>query len=91
MPNERLTDGKIARELGSIQADINHLKDDVRAVNDKLDIILRLEGRVSTLETKADDRIYRVEKLEGNQAKIVWAVIMAVLAAVLGLVIGDKK
>lgn len=86
-----MTEGKIARELGAIQADINHLKDDVRAVNDKLDIILRLEGRVSTLETKADDRIYRIEKLEGNQAKIAWAVIMAVLAAVLGLIIGGGQ
>lgn len=93
MPNERLTDRKIARELGAIQADINHLKDDVRSINDKLDIILGLEGRVSTLETKADDRIYRIEKLEGNQSKIVWALISSVLAAIMSLVInvGGKK
>ena len=86
-----MTEGKIARELGTIQADIGHLKDDVRSINDKLDVILDLEGRVSTLETKADDRIYRIEKVEGNQAKIAWAVIMAVLAAVLGLITGGEK
>ena len=60
-------------------------KESANAVKDaSMKLAVDLEKRVGNLEDMLDERI---GKIEGNLSKITWAIIMAVLGAVLSLVI----
>lgn len=60
-------------------------KENATATKDaSMKLAIDLEKRVSSLEAMLDTRI---SKIEGNLSKITWAIIMAVLGAVLSLVI----
>ena len=60
-------------------------KESATAIKDaSMKLAIDLEKRVTSLEITLDTRI---GKIEGNLSKITWAIIMAVLGAVLSLVI----
>ena len=55
----------------------------------KMEADIKNSQRVTVLEERATDRSNRLHKLEENQAKIVWAIVMAVLSAILKFVVID--
>ena len=72
-----------------MEADIKNVGDLVNEVNRKVDTYNVISQRVTILEERATDRSNRLHKLEENQAKIVWAIVMAVLSAILKFVVID--
>lgn len=72
-----------------MEADIKNVGDLVNEVNRKVDTYNVISQRVTVLEERAIDRSNRLHKLEENQAKIVWAIVMAVLSAILKFVVID--
>lgn len=72
-----------------MEADIKNIGDLVNEVNHKVDTYNVISQRVTVLEERATDRSNRLHKLEENQAKIVWAIVMAVLSAILKFVVID--
>lgn len=84
---EKYTNEKFWQEFGTMKADVKNIGDKITSMDKKIDIIVNLGDRVTKLEERCGHGIERVAKLEDNQAKIVWAIIMAVLGAVLSLVI----
>lgn len=72
-----------------MEADIKNVGDLVNEVNRKVDTYNVISQRVTVLEERATDRSNRLHKLEENQAKIVWAIVMAVLSAILKFVVID--
>lgn len=60
-------------------------KENATAIKDaSIKLAIDLEKKVSNLETMLD---MRIGKIESNLSKITWAIIMAVLGAILSLVI----
>lgn len=59
------------------------------------DLVRRLEERVTRVEERAvalrEDFAARVGSLEGNQSRLVWIVMGAVLAALLAMVVSGGK
>ena len=82
-------DSELYRKLGMMESDIKNVKDQVCEINHKIDIFNSASERITSLEERATDRSSRLTKLEENQAKIVWAIITAVLGAILKFVIID--
>jgi len=78
----------IEREIAEIKQCLKteyQTKENATATKDaSMKLASDLEKRVSNLEAMLDARI---GKIEGNLSKITWAIIMAVLGAVLSLVI----
>ena len=82
-------DSVLYQKLGKMEADIKNIGDLVNEVNHKVDTYNVISQRVTVLEERANDRTSRLHKLEENQAKIVWAIVMAVLSAILKFVVID--
>ena len=82
-------DSELYRKLGMMESDIKNVKDQVCEINHKIDIFNSASERITSLEERATDRSNRLTKLEENQAKIVWAIVMAVLSAILKFVVID--
>ena len=83
------SDSALYQKLGKMEADIKNVGDLVNEVNRKVDTYNVISQRVTVLEERATDRSNRLHKLEENQAKIVWAIVMAVLSAILKFVVID--
>lgn len=83
-------DSTLYQKLGKMEADIKNVGDLVNEVNRKVDTYNVISQRVTVLEERATDRSNRLHKLEENQAKIVWAIVTAVLGAVLKFVLIDR-
>ena len=83
------SDSALYQKLGKMEADIKNVGDLVNEVNRKVDTYNVISQRVTVLEERAADRSNRLHKLEENQAKIVWAIVMAVLSAILKFVVID--
>ena len=83
------SDSALYQKLGKMEADIKNVGDLVNEVNRKVDTYNVISQRVTVLEERAIDRSNRLHKLEENQAKIVWAIVMAVLSAILKFVVID--
>lgn len=83
------SDSALYQKLGKMEADIKNVGDLVNEVNRKVDTYNVISQRVTILEERATDRSNRLHKLEENQAKIVWAIVMAVLSAILKFVVID--
>ena len=82
-------DSALYQKLGKMEADIKNVSDQLYEVNHKIDTFNAISQRVTVLEERATDRSNRLHKLEENQAKIVWAIVMAVLSAILKFVVID--
>lgn len=82
-------DSALYQKLGKMEADIKNVSDQLYEVNRKIDTFNAISQRVTVLEERANDRSSRLHKLEENQAKIVWAIVMAVLSAILKFVVID--
>lgn len=82
-------DSALYQKLGKMEADIKNIGYLVNEVNHKVDTYNVISQRVTVLEERATDRSNRLHKLEENQAKIVWAIVMAVLSAILKFVVID--
>ena len=83
------SDSALHQKLGKMEADIKNISDQLYEVNHKIDTLNAISQRVTILEERANDRTSRLHRLEENQAKIVWAIITAVLGAILKFVIID--
>lgn len=83
------SDSALYQKLGKMEADIKNVSDQLYEVNHKIDTFNAISQRVTVLEERANDRTSRLHKLEENQAKIVWAIVMAVLSAILKFVVID--
>lgn len=83
-------DSALYQKLGKMEADIKNVSDQLYEVNRKIDTFNAISQRVTILEERANDRSSRLHKLEENQAKIVWAIVMAVLSAILKFVVIDR-
>lgn len=79
----------MAKEMGRINADISHIKKDLGEINAKMDKIVGIESRLSTLETKMIDTGQVVKKVEEAQSRVIWLVIATVIGAILKIVILD--
>lgn len=79
----------MAKEMGRINADISHIKRDLGEINSKIDKLVGLESRISTLETKLVDTSQVVKKVEEAQSRVIWLVIATVIGAILKIVILD--
>ena len=82
-------DSALYQKLGKMEADIKNVSDQLYEVNHKIDTFNAISQRVTILEERANDRSIRLHKLEENQAKIVWVIVMAVLSAILKFVVID--
>ena len=82
-------DSALYQKLGKMEADIKNIGDLVNEVNHKVDTYNVISQRVTALEERPAHRSSRLHKLEENQAKIVWAIVMAVLSAILKFVVID--
>ncbi len=82
-------DSALYQKLGKMEADIKNVSDQLYEVNHKIDTFNAISQRVTVLEERATDRSNRLHKLEENQAKIVWAIVMAVLSAILKFIVID--
>ena len=82
-------DSALYQKLGKMEADIKNIGDLVNEVNHKVDTYNVISQRVTVLEERAADRSSRLHTLEENQPKIVWAIVMAVLSAILKFVVID--
>nr|DAQ04102.1 MAG TPA: hemolysin [Caudoviricetes sp.] len=83
------TEQQLYQKLGKMEADIGNINKLVNEVNQKVDTYNTISQRVTVLEERAIDRSNRLHKLEDNQAKIVWAIVTAVIGAVLKFVVID--
>nr|DAT74486.1 MAG TPA: hemolysin [Caudoviricetes sp.] len=83
------TEQQLYQKLGKMEADIGNINKLVNEVNQKVDTYNTISQRVTVLEERAIDRSNRLHKLEDNQAKIVWAIVTAVIGAVLKFVVVD--
>ena len=83
------TEQQLYQKLGKMEADIGNINKLVNEVNQKVDTYNTISQRVTILEERAIDRSNRLHKLEDNQAKIVWAIVTAVIGAVLKFVVVD--
>ena len=83
------SDSALYQKLGKMEADIKNVSNQLYEVNRKIDTFNAISQRVTILEERANDRSSRLHKLEENQAKIVWAIVMAVLSAILKFVVID--
>ena len=83
------TEQQLYQKLGKMEADICNINKLVNEVNQKVDTYNTISQRVTVLEERTIDRSNRLHKLEDNQAKIVWAIVTAVIGAVLKFVIVD--
>lgn len=81
---------QLYQKLGTMESDIKNIRELVDEVNRKVDTYNSMSQRVTVLEERANDRSSRLRKLEENQAKIVWAIVTAVLGAVLKFIIIDR-
>lgn len=81
---------QLYQKLGTMESDIKNIRELVDEVNRKVDTYNAMSQRVTVLEERANDRSSRLRKLEENQAKIVWAIVTAVLGAVLKFIIIDR-
>lgn len=84
------TEHQLYQKLGTMESDIKNIRELVDEVNRKVDTYNAMSQRVTVLEERANDRSSRLRKLEENQAKIVWAIVTAVLGAVLKFIIIDR-
>lgn len=84
------TEHQLYQKLGTMESDIKNIRELVDEVNRKVDTYNAMSQRVTVLEERANDRSNRLRKLEENQAKIVWAIVTAVLGAVLKLIVIDR-
>lgn len=82
-------ENQLYQKLGKMEADIQNVSEQLAEVSHKMDTFNTISHRVTVLEERAVDRSDRLRKLEENQAKIVWAIVMAVLGAVLKFVMID--
>ena len=82
-------DSALYQKLGKMEADIKNVSDQLYEVNHKIDTFNAISCRVTAIEERANDRTSRLHKLEENQAKIVWAIVMAVLSAILKFIVID--
>ena len=82
-------DSALYQKLGKMEADIKNVSDQLYEVNHKIDTFNAISCRVTAIEERANDRTSRLHKLEENQAKIVWAIMMAVLSAILKFIVID--
>ena len=83
------SENQLYQKLGKMEADIQNVSTQLDEVSHKMDTFNAISQRVTVLEERATDRSNRLHKLEENQAKIVWAIITAVLGAVLKFVVVD--
>ena len=83
------TEHQLYQKLGTMESDIKNIRELVDEVNRKVDTYNAISQRVTVLEERANDRSSRLRNLEDNQAKIVWAIITAVLGAILKFVVVD--
>ena len=83
------TEHQLYQKLGTMESDIKNIRELVDEVNRKVDTYNAISQRVTVLEERASDRSTRLRKLEDNQAKIVWAIVTAVIGAVLKFVVVD--
>ena len=83
------SDSALYQKLGKMEADIKNVSDQLYEVNHKIDTFNAISCRVTAIEERANDRTSRLHKLEENQAKIVWAIVMAVLSAILKFIVID--
>ena len=84
------TEHQLYQKLGTMESDIKNIRELVDEVNRKVDTYNAMSQRVTVLEERANDRSNRLRKLEENQAKIVWAIVTAVLGAILKLIVIDR-
>jgi hypothetical protein len=80
---------QLYQKLGTMESDIKNIRELVDEVNRKVDTYNAMSQRVTVLEERANDRSNRLRKLEDTQAKIVWAIVMTVLGAILKFVVVD--
>lgn len=80
---------QLYQKLGTMESDIKNIRELVDEVNRKVDTYNSMSQRVTVLEERANDRSDRLRKLEDTQAKIVWAIVMTVLGAILKFVVVD--
>lgn len=83
------TEHQLYQKLGTMESDIKNIRELVDEVNRKVDTYNAISQRVTVLEERASDRSDRLRKLEDTQAKIVWAIVTAVLGAILKFVVVD--
>lgn len=83
------TEHQLYQKLGIMESDIKNIRELVDEVNRKVDTYNSMSQRVTVLEERASDRSDRLRKLEDTQAKIVWAIVMTVLGAILKFIVVD--
>lgn len=85
-------DIELWRKLGKMEADIENVSKLVEAIGlkiDQLDMTAVIQ-RLAKQETDTENIEARLKKVEDNQSKIVWFVILAVVGAIIKMVIVDK-
>ena len=86
------TDNKFWQEFGEMRSNIANINERLTNIDKKLEQIdlHSLSVRIESNNNRANEREKRLKSLEDNQSKLVWAVILAILGAVLKLVIFTK-
>lgn len=77
------------KKIGGIETNISNIKEQLSSIDDKLNRLnlTPIVERVSIVETVSADHQERLKKLEENQSRLVWFVVLAVVGAILKLVI----
>ena len=85
-------EAELWQKLGKMDADIQNIRNQIESLSakiDRLDLTVVVE-RLVKLEKDVGNHEDRLDKLEDNQARIVWFIIAAVAGAILKMVIIDR-
>lgn len=85
-------EAELWQKLGKMDADIQNIRNQIESISakiDRLDLTVVVE-RLVKLEKDVRNHEDRLNKLEDNQARIVWFIIAAVAGAILKMVIIDR-
>ena len=82
-------EAELWQKLGKMDADIQNIRNQIESKIDRLDLTVVVE-RLVKLEKDVGNHEDRLDKLEDNQARIVWFIIAAVAGAILKMVIIDR-
>lgn len=85
-------EAELWQKLGKMDADIQNIRNQIESISakiDRLDLTVVVE-RLVKLEKDIGNHEDRLDKLEDNQARIVWFIIAAVAGAILKMVIIDR-
>lgn len=76
--------------ISKIEVGVTGIEDRVERIEQKLDSLMQLGYKLTALEVRAENHTNRLKKLEDNQAKITWFILLAVVGAILNLIFTNK-